>query len=61
MSEETRLQNHAHAIEGGNHKSVITDEEWCLDMLKKGVVKGWMLPLPTSKLHLIPDAALNRT
>ena len=56
IEEQERLRDLALVIEYGNHKSAVESKEDIYAATKKEVVRGWQLPLPIDKIHLIPGA-----
>ena len=54
ITEENRQKLLDTALAYGNHKSAKTYSEYLLPSLDKEVKRGWHLPLPIDKLHLIP-------
>ena len=58
LTEEQRLTDLALAMSRGNHSSAKSKSDVVKKLLIKEVERGWQLPLPPEKIHLLPNAVV---
>ena len=58
IPDDERLEDLETTILYGNHKSAGKEDKAIMKGLRNEVIRGWQLPLPVEKLHLIPGAVV---
>jgi hypothetical protein len=58
ISPKDRKQDLLYHKERGNHKSAMKNNHILEEIISEDIKQGFVLPLPTAILHLIPNASL---
>jgi hypothetical protein len=58
IEDDIRMQKNKELIERGNHQSALIHDDQLQKILKKEVLQGWMLPIPTTYIKNLHNAEI---